>query len=541
MFMTVRPFEERDMSVATPPIPKPGAVFGSGEMADLTRDFDWSRTSVGPIEEWPDALLITVNTLLASRHPMFLWWGKELVQFYNDAYRPSIREDKHPLALGQRGEDCWPEIWPIIGPQIDGVMTRGEASWHENQLVPIRRQGTLEDVYWTYGYSPVRAESGEICGTLVVCTETTESVLAKDQLQREMRRLSDLFQQAPAFFAVLGGPEHIFEMINPLYKELIGQRDVLGEPVREAVPEAEGQGFFELLDGVYQTGRPFVGRGTPIQLARGPSRTLEMRYLDFVYQPRRGADGSISGIIVLGVDVTESKRAELLLMQSEKLNAVGRLASSIAHEINNPLEAVTNLVYLAQEAAESPAARQYLATAEIELRRVSSIVNQTLRFHRQSTNQKPVTSAELIDATLPLHQSKLNNSGVRVERRERTDRAVTCFDGEIRQVLSNLVANAIDAMTLPNGRLLIRSREGTDWATGRGGVVLTVADNGSGMSAQTLSKIYEPFFTTKGDQGTGLGLWISREIVDRHQGFLKVRSSQSAQCPGTVFALFLPG
>ena len=515
-------------------------IFGRGEMADLTRAFDWSQSPVGPVEQWPEALLITVNTLLASRHPMFLWWGEDLVQFYNDAYRPSISEEKHPRALGQRGRDCWPEIWQIIGPQIDAVMTKGEASWHENQLVPIHRNGQLEDVYWTYGYSPVRNFSGDICGTLVVCTETTVSVSAQRLLEREMARLADLFQQAPAFFAVMGGPEYVFEMINPPYQELIGKRDVLGKTVREAVPEAERQGFIALLDVVYQTGEPFVGRGTPIQLARSGSKALEMRYLDFVYQPRRDADGSISGIIALGVDVTESKRAEQLLLQSEKLNAVGRLASSIAHEINNPLEAVTNLLYLAQKTAVNPEAIQFLVMAEAELQRVSAIANQTLRFHRQSTNPKPVTAAELIDATLLLYRGRLFNSQLRFERRDRASHAVTCFDGEIRQVLSNLVGNAIDAMNSKGGRLAIRSREGADWRTGRRGVIVTVADTGAGMSPETRARIFEPFFTTKGNKGTGLGLWISREIIERHRGVLLVRSSQSARLSGTVFALFLP-
>ncbi len=516
-------------------------IFGTGEMANLTRAYDWSHTPVGPVDQWPEALLITVNTLLASRHPMFLWWGEELVQFYNDAYRPSIREDKHPSALGQRGKECWPEIWPIIGPQIEAVMTRGEASWHENQLVPIYRNGKLEDVYWTYGYSPVRSSTGEICGTLVVCTETTAVVLARHQSQRERERLADLFQQAPAFFAVLRGPEHHFEMVNPPYEDLTGQRDLLGKTVREAVPEAAEQGFISLLDEVYRTGQPFVGRGTPIQLARGALQPLEVRYLDFVYQPRREQDGTISGIIVLGVDVTESKRAEQVLLQSEKLNAVGRLASSIAHEINNPLEAVTNLLYLAQRSAVSPTAQQYLEAAEVELQRVSAIANQTLRFHRQSTNPRPAKAEDLIGGTLPLYQGRLTNSRVTIERRDRVRRPFMCFDGEIRQVLSNLIGNAIDAMSATRGgRLLIRSREATDWTAGRKGVVLTVADTGPGMSAHTLSRIFEPFFTTKDISGTGLGLWISREIIDRHRGVLRVRSSQSAPRCGTVFVLFLP-
>jgi signal transduction histidine kinase len=517
-----------------------GNIFGTGEMADLTRAYDWSHTPVGPVDQWPEALLITVNTLLCSRHPMFLWWGEELVQFYNDAYCPSIREDKHPSALGQRGRECWPEIWPIIGPQIEAVMMRGEASWHDNQLVPIYRNGKFEDVYWTYGYSPVRNSNGKICGTLVVCTETTEIVLARHQSQLDKERLADLFQQAPAFFAVLHGPEHIFEMVNPPYQTLIGQRDLLGRTVREAVPEAAEQGFIALLDEAYRTGQPFVGRGTPIQLARGASQPLEVRYLDFVYQPRREQDGSVSGIILLGVDVTESKRAEQVLLQSEKLNAVGRLASSIAHEINNPLEAVTNLLYLAQRSAVSPTAQHYLEAAEVELQRVSAIANQTLRSHRQSTNPRPATAEDLIGGILPLYQGRLTNSRVTIERRDRTHRPFMCFEGEIRQVLSNLIGNAIDAMNPAGGRLLIRSREATDWTTGRKGVALTVADSGPGMSSHTLSRIFEPFFTTKDTSGTGLGLWISREIVDRHRGVLKVRSSQSAPRCGTVFALFLP-
>lgn len=162
-------------------------IIGDGEMAELTRLFEWARTPVGPVEKWSDTLLTTVNLILASRHPMFLWWGPELVQFYNDGYRPSIRGDKHPGALGQRGIECWPEIWPIIGPQIESVMRDGKSSWNINHLVPINRNGKLEEVYWTYSYSPVRDKDGgvRVRGTLVVCSETTEEVL-------NHRRLSTL-------------------------------------------------------------------------------------------------------------------------------------------------------------------------------------------------------------------------------------------------------------------------------------------------------------------------------------------------------------
>jgi signal transduction histidine kinase len=538
--VTLAPNEKNEAALYPPTGGGPSKLFGIGEMADLTRTFDWSQTSIGPIDRWPEVLLNAVNTLLNSRHPMFLWWGKDLFQFYNDAYRLSLGEDKHPMALGQKGEDCWPEIWPIIFPQIEAVMTRGQASWHENQLVPINRNGRLEDVYWTYGYSPVYTSGGEIAGTLVVCTETTNTILEKRLQEREMERIANLFEQAPAFFALLSGPEHVFEMVNGSYIQLIGHRSVLGKSVREAVPEAEGQGFIKLLDGVFHTGTPFVGRATPIHLARTPDHPPELRYLDFVYQPKREPDGSVSGVIVLGVDVTDAKRSEQILLQSEKLNAVGRLASSIAHEINNPLESVTNLIYLAKRAAADPEAQEYLTTAEIELRRVSAIANQTLQFHRQSTNPGPVTAVSLIDATLPLYQGRISNARVKVERRDRARRPLTCLDGEIRQVLSNLIGNAIDSMSQEERRLMIRSRESTDWRTGRSGITLTVADTGSGMSADTISRISEPFFTTKGNKGTGLGLWISREIIDRHRGWLRVKSRQAAHCSGTVFTLFLP-
>jgi PAS domain S-box-containing protein len=666
-FVTVKIRDRNEEQAAAPATLRQNRIFGTGEMASLTRAFDWSQTPVGPIEQWPETLLITVNTMLSSRHPMFLWWGKDLVQFYNDAYRPSIGTDKHPSALGQNGIECWPEIWPIIGPQIEAVMTSGHASWHEDQLVPIIRDGKLEDVYWTYGYSPVRDSSGTICGTLVVCTETTGRFLAEQrqltsqeqykalfelasdaivvadiegrvteanhaackllgytraellqlnyadivaeserprlwsardvllnggvsveewhlvtrsgsslateisaailpdgrwqafvrditdrkrleqersslirELQQQRERLADLFQQAPAFFAVLSGPDYVFEMINPLYQELMGQRDLIGKSVREAVPEAEGQGFIALLDEVYQSGKSFVGRRTPIRLARTASQPLEERFLDFVYQPRREADGAISGIIVLGVDVTESKRAEVALMQTEKLAAVGRLASSIAHEINNPLESVTNLLYLARETAINPETREYLGIADRELRRVAVIANQTLRFHKQSSKPQWITCEDLIASAISVYQGRLVNSSVEVEKRISTASPVLCFEGEIRQVLSNLIVNAIDAMHPRGGRLLMRSREGTDWKTGRKGLILTVADTGSGMSPDTAAKIFEPFFTTKEIGGTGLGLWVSHEIVQRHGGTLAVRSSQRTGCSGTVFTLFLP-
>jgi len=169
-------------------------IFGKGEMADLTRAFRWDQTRIGSIDRWPDCLVTTVNTILETRHPMFLWWGSELIQFYNDAYSLSIGADKHPKALGQAGAECWPEIWHIIGPQIMAVMNQGESSWHEDQLVPIYRNRQLQDVHWTYSYSPVRDATGTIRGTLVTCSETTERVVATEALRNSENKHSFMLE-----------------------------------------------------------------------------------------------------------------------------------------------------------------------------------------------------------------------------------------------------------------------------------------------------------------------------------------------------------
>lgn len=235
-----------------------------------------------------------------------------------------------------------------------------------------------------------------------------------------------------------------------------------------------------------------------------------------------------------------AERAEKALIQSEKLAAVGRLASSISHEINNPLEAVTNLLYLAlNHEPLPPAARHYLETAQEELVRVSQIATQSLRFHRQRMHPSRIDPAELIDSILGLYHGRFANSTIQVVCKYRSTRRVLCFENDIRQVLNNLIANAADAMR-QGGRLMLRSHDGTDWKTGRSGVRITVADTGHGMSAEVKKRIFEAFYTTKEVHGTGLGLWIAHGIVARHHASLTLKSSQKAGCNGTVFTLFLP-
>jgi PAS domain S-box-containing protein len=296
---------------------------GGGDMADLMRRVDWSATALGPMPAWSRSLKTTVATLLHSRHPMFLWWGPELVQIYNDAYMPSFGLGKHPAAMGQRGAECWPEIWDIIGPQIEDVMTRGIPSWHEDALVPIFRNGAIEEVYWTYGYSPVFDDDGRIGGTLVVCTETTGRVLAnkreaaiRDEIDRDRSRLLQFFAQAPAGICILRGPSLIFEFANEYYRALVGGREIVGRPLLEALPELNGQGLDTLLHGVMASGQPFVGRERPIRIDRQGHGSAEDTFFTFVYSPLRDADARVEAVVVLALDVTDEVLAK---RQAEEL------------------------------------------------------------------------------------------------------------------------------------------------------------------------------------------------------------------------------
>lgn len=254
--------------------------------------------------------------------------------------------------------------------------------------------------------------------------------------------------------------------------------------------------------------------------------------------PVRPAQDELRWIGVIVMDVSERKRSEDALRRTEKLAATGRLAASIAHEINNPLEAITNLLYLLRRFCRlDDAALNYVTIAEREVRRMSEITQQTLRFYRQSTLPGRTTMAELLDSVLDMYNVRLNTLGIALERNYEPDLDLYCFAGELRQVIANLVSNAMDA-TAGGGKLIVSARRSKDWIhPQRDGVRITIADTGSGMNAEVRERLFEAFFTTKGATGTGLGLWVSHEIILKHHGIVHVRSREGA---GTVFQLFFP-
>ena len=273
------------------------------EMGNLVRAKDWSKTPVGAIDTWPQSLRTTLGIILNSRFPMFLWWGPELICFYNDAYRPSLGEHgKHPHILGMRAEEAWPEIWPIIKPLIDQVLSGGGATWSEDQLIPIFRNGKIEDVYWTFSYSPVNDESGKATAVLVTCTETTRSVLDRKKLEESNDRFRNTVQQAPSGIAILRGRNFQFELANSTYLQFIDktENEVVGRDLFDVLPEVKSV-VEPLLTGVMDSGQAYHANDLEVYITRFGKR--QKVYFNFIYQPLF-EHGKVTGIMVVANEVT---------------------------------------------------------------------------------------------------------------------------------------------------------------------------------------------------------------------------------------------
>jgi signal transduction histidine kinase len=712
-----------------------GPFAGGGEMGALCRETDWSATPLGPVQGWSSSLRTIVSTLLNSRHAMFLWWGPDLVQIYNDGYRPSLGEGgRHPRALAALGRDFWTDIWDIIAPQIEGVMKRGEATWHEDQLVAIERNGRIEEVYWTYGYSPVRDDDGSIGGTLVVCQETTHRVIAERRLRVQLRlaalqtrgsrqdaaaaatrilasnsldvpfvlcylslgdtpdarpmlahaqglatgippdrwplrtamesgqpqlvevkgweeiagsgpwpeqpesavvlpmltpgdgralgalvvglsarlpwregyraflsgaathvashiamreqqeererrdreleversRLAFVFQNAPAFLAVLRGPQHVFELVNDAYYQLVGHRELIGKPVFEALPEVRDQGFEDLLNGVLATGTPFIGREVPLLVGREQGAPPQERFLDLVYMPLVEANGTRSGVIAHGTDVTEQVHArreiERLLRESERARADAEEANqaksqflaNMSHELRTPINAIigyADLLEIGLPAKLSEAQQSYAKRIKVSGAHLVGLVNDILDLSkieaggmtvaRESVLVRDVAS-EAMDMVIPQAQEK----GIQVPEKSPCEPHDAMYLGDrdrVRQILVNLLSNAVK-FTKPGGRVSIdcclhHAAPPDAHVSGEGPwVAMEVEDTGIGIAPSETSRIFEPFVQvdaghTREEGGTGLGLTISRKLARMMGGDVTVRSSLGE---GSCFTLWLP-
>jgi PAS domain S-box-containing protein len=318
-------------------------------------------------------------------------------------------------------------------------------------------------------------------------------------------------------------------MIGFTLEELVGQN--MHDMVHHHYPDGSEYAKEEcLINDVIWSRKPFANRIDHVFRKDG-----SMFWAEMSSQPIVDGD-EVRGAVVTFRDVTQSRLADEALRRNEKLAAVGQLASSIAHEINNPLEAVINLLYLVRTADTMSDVKTFALLAETELARMADITLQTLRFHRQQTAAAPVDLNDTIPAVLRLYAARLMSRKIMLRMRLRPTPTPMLLEGDMRQVLNNLIRNAYDAMP-EGGRLLIRLRVASSTTTGEAGVRITVADTGTGFLPRMRKHLFEPFHTSKEVTGTGLGLWISKGIMDKHRGRISMRSRLGS---GTVFSLWLP-
>jgi signal transduction histidine kinase len=324
--------------------------------------------------------------------------------------------------------------------------------------------------------------------------------------------------------------------VNPVGRPALGDiPNVIGADYADVMYRMWNRDYAEEILRIFrrtiETGEPY---STPKRAEYRDDRK-QIEYYEWRIDRMATPQGGY-GAVCYFRDISAQVKAEDALRKNEKLAAVGRLASTISHEINNPLESVTNLLYIIRDAASDESLLEYIHQAEQELNRASEVVRHSLKFHRQTTNPERESLSELLVSTLAVYEPRMKQLGISMRSELVATSRTLCYGSEVRQVFANLIGNAVDACE-SGGTLRLRTRDSLHPQTGVKGVRVTIADTGTGMDLETKKHLFEPFFTTKGINGTGLGLWVSSEILDRHRATVWVKSSRSAP-HGTVFSMF---
>ncbi len=553
---------------------------GGGETGALARRLDWSKTPLGPPESWPAALKAIVGVMLRSRHPMFLWWGPELIQIYNDAYVPGFGEGKHPAAMGQRGRDCWSEIWPIIGPQIDAVMSHARSTWNEDQYVPVWRNQRIEETYWTYGYSPVFSDDGSVGGTFVVCSETTGRVVAERRHQA-LRALAKSTTPALAPTDVLAAACDLFDGTakdvpfalvyvcdrttgEPVLWRSVGlgpeQRMAADAACRSKLAVSANRGPIDLgasMQRVTLPGRPwpepstsaFVaslsdGRAQPsgfVVTGLSPRLPFDASYRDHLMQVAEHVSLVLTRIETYRVrEVAAAERDDLLRELEAANRAKDEFLAMLGHELRNPLSPIVTALELLRR-RDGGTTRE----GEIIERQVGHLVRlvDDLLDVSKITRGKIVLRKEPLEIAVAIAKAVEIASDLFEQRRHRLTIDVPAeglrVEGDVvrlAQVVANLLTNAA-RYTEPGGDIALR-------ATADGGeVVVTVKDSGEGIARDLLGRIFDIFVQgqrsrDRKEGGLGLGLALVKSLVELHGGTATARSDGPGK--GSEFEIRLP-
>jgi signal transduction histidine kinase len=560
---------------------------GPGEMRERVRELDWSRTALGPIARWPQALRVLVDALLASAIPTVLLWGPDLIQIYNDAHATLIGR-KHPRALGMPTHECWPNARDVNEPLYARVRA-GETLFMEDTRFVLERDGVPEEGYFTASYSPVHGDDGAVDGVLVVLVEMTlgnhtqEMQADRERLVRELQversrleqvnvqleqraaelraseqRLRDLFEQAPLAVAVLTGPEHIYTIASPRYVETPGGgRPLLGRSVRDAFPELVGKEVIEAMDRVYETGVPYFANERPVTLDPNGDGTTEDRYFNLGYQPLRNAAGEVYAIASVAYEVTEQMRArhdlEIAKEAAEEARveavtanqAKSAFLTTMSHELRTPLNAVSGYSDLLLMGVRGPLTDGQRADLERIKRSgqyLLGLINDVLNVAKLDAGQvdyhfEDVRLAPLLDGLEELIRPQVDAKGLRYTHGAcPADTVIRADPEKTQQILLNLLTNAVK-FTEAGGDVSLTCASEADV------VHVTVQDTGRGIAAEQLTRVFDPFvqvdrhLTPMSQQGVGLGLAISRDLALGMGGSL---GAMSAVGVGSEFTLTLP-
>lgn len=546
---------------------------GGGELGALMRARDWSTSPLGPPDGWSQPLRTVVELILDPRFPMFVAWGPELAFLYNDAYRP-ILGARHPGALGLPFRDVWPEIWDNIRPLVERALV-GEATFNENLHLVMERHGYPEDTWYTFSYSPVRGERGEIAGVFCTCTETTGQVQVEAKLRESEERFRLIADSAPVpMWVTLLNRKRGF--VNRAYVDFLGisYEDAVDFDWRTIIhPEDHDRVVAESIAGE-ATLKPFVLE------ARYRRHDGRWRWLRSTSQPRWGPDGEHIGFIGVAHDITDAKeaeaalreinetlerrveertadlrtaldqvqaevtereRAEDALRQAQKMEAVGRLTGGIAHDFNNLLTPIIGGLEIISRRVEDLQLKRLADAALESSRRGAKLTTQLLAFSRiQRLKIAPVAVNDVIDN---LRQILKHTIGAEIAIRTQLSQAARhalCDENQLENAILNLAINARDAMpdggTLTIATAVVQEEEGPELVAGDY-VCVSVTDTGSGMSPEVVARATEPFFSTKPiGKGTGLGLAQVYGIARQSGGTLRIDSGEGT---GTSIHLLL--
>lgn len=466
---------------------------------------------------------------------MGLMYGPEHRWTYvNDYYVRITGRDSPADFIGKTLEESLPETkTQIFRKLLDDVYRTGKPYTGRETKVILNRAGQTWEVYCDFVYQAIRNSAGEVEGILVHAVEVTDKVLARRTLQTALvasQRLATIVESSDDAI-VSKDLKGIVTSWNRCAERTFGYKaeEIIGKPITIIIPS-------ELQDDERRI-LATIARGERIEHFETVRMKKSGERIDvsLTISPIKDEQGRVIGAAKIARNITQQKRTEKALQLTEKLASVGRLAATVAHELNNPLEAVTNFIFLAQTTDNLPEpAKEYLTLADRELERVSHIAQQTLGFYRDTSARTVVDIRESLDDVLRVFESKLRYKSLKTDINAERGLKIEALGGEVRQVFSNLMSNAIDASPT---RGVIKVHAKTIIKRGSPYAQIAFADHGCGIPDGVKSNIFNPFFTTKSDVGTGLGLWVSKSLIEKHGGRIAFRSTQGK---GTMFTLQFP-